>query len=97
MTTTRGTYVISGSGYPGTGPDVSPVVVPDTQQWVFATGMPVVRLGDVTTVPDGTQVARDSLDRRVNEITVRAERFAAVVWDKCCTVAVLVDLCAGGC
>lgn len=94
ITRTRGTYVVSGTGYPGTQPDVVAQALGADEEWVFATGVPVFRLGDIDIVPDELSQA---LDRRVNKVTYHAERVAAVVWDECCTLAVLVDTSLGLC
>jgi len=99
MTMTRGNLVVDGGGYPGTGPSVltvDPAVADSDLVWVYATGMVEWRLSEIMTVPDENEI-REALDRRINKIEYRAERFAAAVWDDCCTFAVLVDVCAGGC
>lgn len=95
-TRTRGTYVVSGGGYPGTGPTVAgdgePAVPASNQVWAYATGMVNYRLGRVMlNPPDFVQ----AFDRSSNRVHFTAERAAAAVWDPCCTVAVLVDLTLG--
>lgn len=104
MTTTRGTLVVSGAGYTGEGPVSSPHVLADSEVWAYATGMVEWRMSDIFLVPltpDGRAGANniaEAIDRSTNKVTFRAERFAAAVWNECCTVAVLVDLdAAAGC
>lgn len=99
MTLTRGNLIVDGGGYPGTGPNVllvDPASSNPDLVWVYATGMVNWRLSEIMAIPDENEI-REALDRRINEVTYRAEQFAAAVWDDCCTFAVLVDVCAGGC
>ena len=99
-TRSRGNLVVAGAGYTGEGPDVVPQAVPLTSRyaWAYATGLVEWRLDDVQLVPmtpDGTNFAnslREAVDRSTNTVTFRAERFAAAVWNLCCTLAVLIDL-----
>lgn len=88
LATANGTPIASGMGYQG----VSPSGDPDTtEDWVFATGGVQVYLGPVqmTTV-------KESMDRSVNEVTFRAEKYVLAVWDgidndTLAAAAVLVD------
>ena len=105
-TMTRGTLVVSGAGYTGEGPDIVPALTPPAGSryvWAYATGLPEWRLSEVQLVPltpDGRNFAdnlRSAIDRKNNRVTFRSERFAAAVWNTCCTIAVLIDLCADGC
>lgn len=96
-TRARGSYVVSGSGYPGTGPIVAgeggdPAVPDENQTWVFGTGAVNYRLGHVMMNPPDLVQA---IDRRENKVKFTAERFGAAVWDPCTTIAVLVDYSLG--
>jgi hypothetical protein len=106
----RGTYVVSGAGYPGTGPTIAgaQAAPTGTQVWAFATGMVNWRLGQVRLYPNEQEMASELAQAMRpkssgtahgwdNTVTYRAERPAATVWDPCCTAAVLIDLCASGC
>lgn len=106
-TPTRGTHVVSGGGYPGTGPVIAgdEATPTSTQVWAFATGVVNYRLGRVRLYPNEQQIDADLAEAMRtatpglahgwdNTITYRAERAAAAVWDPCCTLAVLIDLCA---
>lgn len=102
MTRTRGNLVVSGGGYPGTGPniledsEIDPIPTGSGEVWVYATGMVQTRLGEIVYLPDENEI-HEALSRRTNDILYRAERFAAAVWDDCCTLAVLVDVCSDNC
>lgn len=83
-----GTPIVSGSGYIGIHP-LGPGGLPgpnDTSDWVFATGQVEVRLGAAPD-PDVVQV----VDRTINEVTVRPERYVLAEWDTALQVGVLVD------
>ncbi len=104
MTKTRGNIVVSGGGYPGTGPDIvspDPILADDNLVWAYATGPVEHRLGAINLIPatGGARVdrIRDAMDRRTNTVEFIAERFAAAVWNTCCTFAVLIDVCNGEC
>jgi hypothetical protein len=106
MAKTRGTLVVDGAGYPGTGPDVAEgnwnAANPDLQ-WGYATGIIEWRLSEIDIIPldprTGNEVGamRQAVDRATNKATFRAERFAAAVWNRCCTLAVLIDVSLGVC
>ena len=89
ITPGRGDIVVSGCGYPGTGPLGQPPPS-DNQVWAFATGMVDVRVGPVELVPDKFS---EAVDRATNTVTFRGECTAAATDDLCCRFAVLVDLC----
>lgn len=85
LVTANGTPVVSGDGYIGADPDDE--ASPGTgQDYMFATGPVEVRLGAVA-ITDLVE----SLDRSVNEVTFRAERYVLATWDTALQVAVLVD------
>ena len=87
LKTSLGNYVIAGSGYTGSGTGVTD----DTNNlaWIYATGPVGVYLSDIDVVPDNLS---EAVDTRVNTVTFRAQRTAAVVWDGCAHYGVLVDL-----
>jgi hypothetical protein len=88
VTTARGSVVVAGGGYPGTGPDGSAPAAGNT--WAYATGMVQVRLGAIQVIPDSLDAA---LDRRRNTLEYRAERSASAIFDPCCgPFAVQVNL-----
>jgi hypothetical protein len=107
----RGTYVVAGAGYPGSGPTIAAgqAAATGTQVWAFATGVVNYRLGRVRLYPNEQDIDADLREAMRppsnngeahgwdNQITYRAERAAAAVWDPCCTVAVLIDVCAESC
>jgi len=90
-----GTVVIPGQGYAGDASD--PAGAPAAaakESWVYATGPVDVRRSDVEVVP-GTLA--EALDRAMNVVTYRAERYYLVDWDTAVQAAVLVDRCSDEC
>lgn len=81
----NGTPVIAGAGYVDADP-TSQTGPTATQSWAFATGPVEVRIGDGPTM-DITEV----MDRQINLVTYRAERYALVDWDTALQVGVLID------
>ena len=94
VTSARRTVVVSGSGYPTSGPTASPDgAASNGYAWAFATGMCQVRLSDITVSPE---TFAEALDRKTNELTFRAWRYGAVNFDPCVgPVAVRADLTTG--
>jgi len=89
LTPARCDVVVSGSGYPGTGPIGQPP--PGVNEvWAYATGPVQVRMGEPELIPTKFE---EALDRATNTVTYRGEVTAAVTDDLCCRFAVLVDLC----
>lgn len=88
LRTANGTPVISGAGYIGVDP-VSQSAPGATTDWVFATGQVEVRIGDGPRVD-----ISESIDRTVNDIIIRPERFVLVEWDTALQVGVLIDWAA---
>jgi hypothetical protein len=75
--------VVTGTGYPGTSPDgVAPV---EGETWIYGTG-PVQVLLSPEFVP------QPHIDRSVNQLEVRAERAAAILFAPCAHVAANVCL-----
>lgn len=87
LVTNLGNLLVAGTGYTGTGPDGS--TPPNGKAWMYATGPITVRLGDRMVVPDKVS---QSVDTRTNTTTYSVSQPAAVTWNSCCHVAVLVDL-----
>lgn len=82
----RGDVIVSGTGYPGYGPDgIVPMV---GQAWVYATSPVQYRLGEMFVFPDRIS---EALNRDTNDIEYRAIRQAAVGFDPCRHAAVLVQ------
>ncbi len=87
LTTTLGNYVVTGTGYTGTG--TNGAQPSGSAQWIYATGPVFVRLDEPHVNGDYPQ---QMINTRDNSIAVRAERAAAVTWDGCAHFKVLVDL-----
>jgi hypothetical protein len=83
--TVNGTPVVSGDGYIGVVPG-GQAALSAAQSWAFATGPVEVRLAEVRTSP-----IREALDREINLVTFRAERYFLVTWDTALQAGVLVD------
>lgn len=107
VTKTRGNIVVSGGGYPGTGPaalatdnggSAAAQASPGPgAMWVYATDMVFVRQGDPVVYPDTLPQAmiRTAEGRRTNKIEFRGEQVAAAYTSACCTFAVLVSTTGG--
>jgi hypothetical protein len=93
VTLTRGTIVVSGSGYDGTGPSGDPNATPAANHtWAFASGLVHLRMSDIEVTPE---TMGEALDRTNNTVTYRAMRYAAPIFDPCSgPSAVYVDLAA---
>lgn len=75
----RGFVVVSGAGYPGTGPGAAPGTTPTAgETWLYATTTVAVRVGPIVVFPDD---AAQALDRTTNEYVFTAERFGAATYD----------------
>ena len=88
LRTANGTPVIAGAGYIGVDP-VSQSAPTAGEDWAFATGPVEVRLADGPTVS-----IEESLDRSINDVVVRPERFVLADWDTGLQVGVLIDWAA---
>ncbi len=75
LATANGTPIVSGMGYQGI--DTAALGTPGAHQdWAFATTGVQVYLGPVQmTTP------KESMDREINEVTFRAEKYVLAVWD----------------
>lgn len=90
LLTVHDTRVVPGSGgYDGSGPGASagdpPVAASTGDVWAYATELVDVRLGEI-------EVVGPELDRDVNTLEVRAQRFAVASWDGCAHGAVQLDV-----
>lgn len=85
LETLLGTFVAAGGGYDvaNVGPGGTPAA--EGERWLYATGRPHVRRGEVLVMPD----SEHHLDRTNNDVTVIAQRLYAVGWE-CATGAVRV-------
>lgn len=82
--------VVADAGYPGSGPNGEAAT--DAATWAFATGLVVVRLGEVTVAPDDNRVA---VNMRDNSALFVASRLASPAWDGCALAAASIDLSGG--
>lgn len=79
VTRAKGTIVVSGSGYPKTGPLGATNATPAANHaWAFASGLCQVRLTPIVVVPESLN---EALDRRTNSVSYLAHRYAAVNFD----------------
>jgi len=81
----NGNRVVAGGGYAGATPSGGGAAA-SGQSWVYATGPVEVRHSAVA-IPDISEV----LDRTINEVTFRAERYVLATWDTHPHAAVLID------
>jgi hypothetical protein len=79
--------IVLGSGYPGTGPTGADPAA--GEQWVYATNVVVVRLGEIQLWP--TEAAQ-AVDQRKNTLAYKAERVGSATWDGNCHFAIRVAL-----
>lgn len=89
--TPGGLRIIAGDGYPGSGPANIPAIAGET--WVFGTGPLVAVRSNVTMVPNEF---KEAVDRQINNVTVRAERFYSIGWS-CTLLAIRVKLSCACC
>lgn len=89
--TPTGFRVVLGHGYPGSGPANAPATAGET--WIFATGPIVLARSNVIMVPNELP---EAVDRLINNVTVRAERFYSIGWS-CDLLAIRVTLTCGCC
>lgn len=82
--TYRGTLIVADAGYPGTSPAGTG---PATTTWAYGTLIPQVRRSPINVYPEQMSGA---LDRSINQVTYRAERYLAATFPPCTLVAVEV-------
>lgn len=86
--TKKQTIVVPGAGYDGSGP-VGEDAPAEGETWLYGTGLVDVRMDPVFTVPDEEL---ESIDRRLNDQTYRAMRYAVASFDPCCHFAIRMVL-----
>ena len=86
LVTKLGTVLVAGVGYTGTAPNNQAPA--SNRMWMYATGPVSVFLGPSAVVGEVSAW----IDEGINDLTLQAERGAAVVWDGCCHFAVEVDV-----
>jgi hypothetical protein len=84
--TYMGNVIIPDAGYPGTGANGESI---GADQYMFATGLPVVRRSPITVIPD---TFGEAIDKTHNFIEFRAMRMIGVTIPPCPLVAVEVAL-----
>src|SRR3990172_7588397 len=87
LRTPNGTPVVSVGGYIRSEP-VSEASPAAGQSWVFATGPVEVRLSEIDFGGDDLM---SNLDQSINDVVVRAEKYALAIWDTALQVGVLID------
>ena len=91
VTVNRGDTIVSGTGYPGTGPEG--VAPGGGQAWVWATGPVQYRLGSINVIPDAF---KEAFNKRNNLVQYHAQREAAANFDPCCHFGLLVQVVESG-
>lgn len=91
--TLQGTRVVSGRGYPGTGPTA---LQPQQEgpfsadfAWAYASGIVEVRLGSLSTRT--TDAPQAGIALATNDMKLTAAQFAAATWSGCVLAAAWVD------
>lgn len=92
--TINGNVVIPDAGYVGGATPFGQDAPGANQEWMFATGPIDIRRTEVFTTPDNVA---EALDRSINKVVYRAERYYVVDWDTEVQAAVLVDRCQTTC
>lgn len=86
-----GYRIVAGHGYSGSGPNNAAAA--SGKAWIFGTGPLLVARSNVMMVPE---TVAEGVNRKINSLTVRAERFYSVGYS-CSLLAVRVNLtCACG-
>ena len=93
LQTDNGTAVVIGAGYTGNGPysEGSNATASDTVKWIYATGIPIVHLGESEVVNDNLAQAYD-VTANQNNMKFKAIRPVAAYFDTSIHLAVKVDL-----
>lgn len=89
--TPTGYRVVLGHGYTGSGPGNVPAAAGTT--WLYGTGSLIIARSNVIMTPEEV---KEGINRVINNITVRAERFYAIGF-ACALVAVNVNLSCACC
>lgn len=85
LVTVNGTRVVSGGGYIGANP-AGQAAAAAGQSWVYATGPVEVRHSTIAALD-----IKEVLERGLNDVTFRAERYVLAEWDTALQAAALVD------
>ena len=81
----NGTPIVSGMGYQDI--DTAALSTPAAKQdWAFATGPVKVYLGPLVLTS-----VKETLERDINVLTFRAERYVLAIWDTALQGAALID------
>lgn len=93
LRTSLGNLVVSGVGYPGTGPTLDPNEPGPLSAYAYITPIVRVWLGPVNllTLEDNTGYGDADIVTSTNDLIVRAERIVAYGWDPCIEGGILVD------
>lgn len=94
LRTVNGTVVIPGYGYVGQSKPDGKNAPTGTQEWIYATGPVEIRRSAPFVLP-GT--VGEALNRSINKIVYRVERYYVVDWDVQLQAAVLADRCMETC
>lgn len=89
LVTALDTIVVPDAGYDGSAPDHSPAA--DGSVWAYASGIVMLRLGDVQASPP-TEDAAALYEITSNDFAAIAWRLAAYAWDGCALGAAEIDL-----
>jgi hypothetical protein len=85
--TASGHLVVPQAGSPGTGPTAQAITA--TSEWAWATDSIEVHRGPVEVFAPGVNGV--TVDRTLNEVTIRAQRLYAIAWNGLVNVAVNID------
>jgi hypothetical protein len=88
LRTANGTPVAVGGGYIGADPALGTSPIANDTGWAFATGPVEVRLSEFQMLPDDIS---EALDRSINEVVYRAERYVLATWDTALQAGVLIN------
>lgn len=91
--TKHGNIVVSGAGYSGRGPNSGgssdPAATNGQTTWAYATAVGYLWLSDIKVPADQFNQV---VDKTVNSVEIRAQRFASVTMDRCVCLCVKLDL-----
>lgn len=88
LRTTNGTPVVAGAGYLGANSVGHPATLTSDEAWAFATGNLVGRRSGIFMNPEEL---KEAMDRSINRVTYRAERYYLAAWDTHLQAGVIVD------
>jgi hypothetical protein len=79
LVTVLGNHLIPDAGYDGTGPGATPASPAAGSAWMFATDMVKAEVDDNIVFTPGS--LEEAIDRNLNRVTIRAQRFATASFD----------------